>query len=206
MRLARRPSVAGMAEHSLTRLAGYAVAAVLVVVAALKLFAPHPGAHQAGEAPIRVDGSAGGLGDSGRGRAYVHVAGAVRRPGLYRLRRSARVAAALRRAGGPARRADLAAVNLAAVVEDGQQIVVPAKGAAGAADGTGGGGGRASRVSLGSATVEQLDGLDGIGPTLAKRIVDYRQSHGGFRSVDDLRGVQGIGDKRLAALKKALGP
>jgi competence protein ComEA len=61
-------------------------------------------------------------------------------------------------------------------------------------------------VSLGSASADDLDGLDGIGPTLAKRIVDYRQSHGGFRSIDDLRGVEGIGEKRLAALRKALNP
>ena len=102
---------------------------------------------------------------------FVHVAGAVRRPGLYRVRASGRVAGAVARAGGPTRTADLAGVNLAAPLQDGQQVLVPAAGpGAGAGHASGG------RVSLGSASAEDLDGLDGIGPTLAKRIVDYRQS------------------------------
>jgi competence protein ComEA len=113
------------------------------------------------------------------------------------------VAAAVARAGGPLRGADLAGVNLAAPLQDGQQVIVP-----GGTRGGGGGGGHAAggKVSLGSAGAQDLDGLDGIGPTLAKRIVAYRQAHGGFRSVDDLREVEGIGEKRLAALRKALNP
>jgi len=124
----------------------------------------------------------------------------------------------VQRAGGLTRRADQAGVNLVARVQDGQQVIVPRRGAAGAAvasagsggggAGAGGGGGGSSGgpVSLSSATVAQLDGLDGIGPTLAQRIVDYRQTHGGFRSVDQLRDVSGIGDKRFEALRKAVTP
>ena len=133
------------------------------------------------------------------------MAGAVRRPGLYVVPRSARIAAALKRAGGPTRGADLTAVNLAARVEDGRQILVPRAGAAS----SGGGSvppGPGVKVSLASATLEQLDGLDGIGPTLAKRILEYRTAHGGFRSIDELGQVEGIGDKRLAALRHALRP
>ena len=61
-------------------------------------------------------------------------------------------------------------------------------------------------ISLGTATLEQLDGLDGIGPTLAQRIVEYRAQHGGFSSLSDLGEVEGIGEKRLATLRKALQP
>jgi len=148
----------------------------------------------------------------------VQVAGEVARPGVYRVPAGARVNEAVQRAGGLTRRADQAGVNLVARVQDGQQVIVPRRGAAGAAvasagsgsdgAGAGGGGGGSSGgpVSLSSATVAQLDGLDGIGPTLAQRIVDYRQTHGGFRSVDQLRDVSGIGDKRFEALRKAVTP
>ena len=142
----------------------------------------------------------------------MQVAGEVARPGVYRVPAGARVNEAVQRAGGLTRRADQAGVNLVARVQDGQQVIVPRRGAAGAAvasAGSGGGGGGGSSggpVSLSSATVAQLDGLDGIGPTLAQRIVDYRQAHGGFRSVDQLRDVSGIGDKRFEALRKAVTP
>jgi competence protein ComEA len=183
------------------------VAAALVVVAGVKLLSPgHRGA--SATPPIRLDRGAA-RDDSGGAGAYVHVAGAVRRPGLYRLPRSARIAAAIRRAGGPTRRADLSAVNLAAPVEDGRQILVPRAGAGPGTASSGGGSvppAPGAQVSLASATVEQLDGLDGIGPTLAKRIVEYRTAHGGFRSIDELGQVDGIGDKRLAALRHALRP
>jgi competence protein ComEA len=139
---------------------------------------------------------------------YVHVAGRVIRPGLYRLAAGSRIATAIDRAGGPARGADLSAVNLAMRVQDGQQVLVPRRGTAptgaptgGQAEGAGG-----ARLSLASATAEQLDQLDGIGPTLAKRIVDYREQHGGFRSIDELKQVEGIGEKRFKALKDSLGP
>jgi competence protein ComEA len=152
----------------------------------------------------------GGPGAAAGGeRVYVHVAGRVRRPGLYGLPKGARIAAALERAGGPARGADLAAVNLAAQVEDGQQVLVPRAGAgatsASAAPSAPGEAG-AAKLSLASATVEQLDELDGIGPTLAKRIVEYREQHGGFRSIAELDEVEGIGEKRMEALSEAVGP
>jgi len=147
---------------------------------------------------------------AGGGRLTVHVAGAVRRPGVYRLPPGARVDDALRRAGGASRAADLAAVNLAARLEDGRQVLVPARAPAGggapAATGSGaaGGGGAAAPagapVNLNTATLEQLDTLDGVGPGIAQRILDYREQHGGFRRVEELGEVPGIGDKRLAAL------
>ncbi len=193
----------------------WAAAAGLVVFAAVRLLAP--GGTSSAPPPVRVNGAAA----EERGRPgdglYVHVAGAVRRPGLYRLPSPGRVAAALERAGGPLRRADLAAINLAATVEDGQQIRVPRVGErttsatpTGPGSGAGGAGGvggaPAAKLSLASATVEQLDQLDGIGPTLAKRIVQYRDEKGGLRSVDELREVEGIGEKRFAALREAVAP
>jgi competence protein ComEA len=139
---------------------------------------------------------------------YVHVAGAVRRPGLIRVPAGARVALALARAGGPARKADLTLVNLAARVQDGQLVVVPELGAAPPA-GAGGATGAAptgAKPSLATATEDQLDEVDGIGPTLAERIVEYRDAHGGFRSLGELREVEGIGDKRFESLREALQP
>ena len=151
-------------------------------------------------------------------RALVHVAGAVRRPGVYRLADGARVQDAVRRAGGATSRADTGAINLAARLADGQQVVVPRRvggAGAGAATGGAGGGGAAGAgaggaaappISLSTATLEQLDTLDGVGPATARKILDWRRQHGGFRSVDDLGQVPGIGPKRLAALRERVQP
>jgi competence protein ComEA len=197
-----------MPERSRATVVVWALAAVLAVVAGARLLG---GDDPAPAAPVRLS--------SGRGhddaRIYIHVVGAVQRPGLMRLPAGARVAEALRRAGGPGPRADLGAVNLAARLADGQQIVVPRAGAAAApvgaaaapGAGTGGAaGGGATGVHLSSATVEQLDGIDGIGPTLAQRIIEYRDAHGGLRSLAELAQVEGIGEKRLATLREALQP
>ena len=138
-------------------------------------------------------------------RVTVHVAGAVRHPGVYRFAPGARVDDALRRAGGPRAHADLDAVNLAAKLEDGRQILVPRRAAAPApgapavtpADPAA----PAAPVNLNTATLEQLDTLDGVGPATAGKILEYRRQHGGFRSIDDLGEIPGIGPKRLAALR-----
>jgi competence protein ComEA len=133
----------------------------------------------------------------------VHVVGAVREPGLYRLRDGDRVADAIERAGGARPKADLAGVNLAAPVVDGTQVVVPARGAARASPGGGAGSGP---VSLSSATVEELDTLPGIGPVTAEKIVAWRDAHGPFRSVDDLDAVPGIGPTRIEQLRELVTP
>lgn len=145
-------------------------------------------------------------------RVLVHVAGEVRRPGVYRLREGMRVDDALRMAGGATRRADLAAVNLAAKVEDGRQVLVPerARGGAGAAAVAAGGaaapaaGAAGAPVNLNTATLEQLDALEGIGPATAQAILDFRTENGGFGSVEELGQVPGIGEKRLATLREAV--
>lgn len=154
----------------------------------------------------RVDGGAA----DPASRLFVHVVGAVHRPGLFRLKDGARVADALARAGGPTRRADLSAVNLAAPLADGQQVVVPrrlAPGAVAAAGvGVAAGAVAGAKVSLATATVEQLDELPGIGPVTAQKIVDWRATHGPFRSVDDLDDVPGIGPARIEQLRDLVTP
>jgi len=127
----------------------------------------------------------------------VDVVGAVRRPGVLRLPSGARVLDAVRKAG-PARGANLAALNLAARLADGEQVVVPGRGVT--VMPVGGATAPDAPVHLNSATLEQLETLDGIGPSLAQRIIDYRTEHGGFRSLDELDQVSGIGPARMAAL------
>ena len=138
---------------------------------------------------------------------FVDVVGAVRRPGLYRVQDGARVADAVARAGGPTSKAQLELVNLAARIADGEQVVVPRRGAFPAvAAGGGGASAPAGPVHLNSATLEQLDGLPGVGPVTAQKIVDYRTQHGGFGSVDELDAVPGIGPARLADLRSLVAP
>jgi competence protein ComEA len=130
----------------------------------------------------------------------VDVAGAVRRAGLYRLPQGSRIADAIARAGGATRHADTNLVNLAAPLADGEQVLVPARGAAGAADG-GGEPSPTAPLDLNTASAEQLDALPGVGPATAQKIIDYRQAHGPFRSVAELEAVPGIGPSKLAQLK-----
>ena len=142
-------------------------------------------------------------------KLVVHVVGAVRRPGLYRLRDGSRIADALARAGGATRRADVAAINLAAPVADGAQVVVPrrdAVGGGGGAAGSAAGPAGAGPVSLSTATLEQLDALPGVGPVTAQKILDYRDARGAFRSVVALEGVPGIGPAGLERLGKVVVP
>jgi competence protein ComEA len=183
----------------------WVVAAALAVFALTRLLG---GGHDAAP-PVSIDGAArSSHAQDQRADLYVHVAGAVRRPGLMRLRSGTRVATALERAGGPTSKADLTLVNLAAPLQDGQQIVVPRKGGAQGVAGAAATAGAVSgaQVHLATATAEQLDEIDGIGPTLAERIVEYRDAHGGFRSLEELAQVEGIGEKRLATLRDALQP
>jgi competence protein ComEA len=139
-------------------------------------------------------------------RIVVDVVGAVHHAGLYRLPEGARVADAVARAGGPTQKADIALVNLAAPLADGQQVVVPRRVAPGAAAGAASASGSGARVSLASATLADLDGLPGVGPVTAQKIIDWRQAHGPFRSVDDLDAIPGIGPARITQLRDLVTP
>ncbi|MFI1508998.1 MULTISPECIES: ComEA family DNA-binding protein [unclassified Streptomyces] len=168
-------------------------------------------------------GSAGSVGGTARGEIVVDVSGKVRKPGIHRLPAGSRVVDALVAAGGVRPGADTDGLNRARFLVDGEQVVVGVPSAAGAAAGAGPGagsgagsagsagtagpgGGPAVPVSLNTATVDQLEALPGVGPVLAQHIIDHRAQHGGFRSVDELRDVNGIGERRFADLRNLVRP
>ncbi|MBF4616766.1 ComEA family DNA-binding protein [Clavibacter sp. VKM Ac-2873] len=155
-----------------------------------------------------ADGGAGGSTAATRTPIYVHVVGAVVSPGLFPLAPGSRVVDALAAAHGFADGADTAGVNLARVLSDGEQLVVPRQGETPAASAapsgaSGAAGGTASPsapVDLNTATAEQLETLPRVGPSLAARIIAWRSAHGRFARVADLGRVPGIGDRTLASL------
>ncbi|MCO5297843.1 MAG: helix-hairpin-helix domain-containing protein [Fimbriimonadaceae bacterium] len=193
---------------------GYAALATVLL-----LFAGYVGArHLKRPATIAVEQVA-----PAQGSVAVDVAGAVAKPGVVRLPSGARVQAAIDRAGGPTDQADLARLNLAAPLVDGSQLVVPTKNdqSTKVADRYGGGTSSAyekveqtlptaqsngAGVSLSLASAKELESVPGIGPATAARIVEYRASHGGFRSVDELMAVKGIGPKKLEQMRPYLKP
>jgi competence protein ComEA len=184
---------------SRSELITYAVCAVVVVVLGFKVL-HHDSAPAA--APDASPHAAVSVSAPRAAAALVHVVGAVRRAGVYRVPAGRRVEDAIRLAGGATSHADLQAINLAAKVADGQQIVVPRHGATpAAATASTPGGASSAPINLNTATAEQLDTLDGVGPTTAQKILAFRQQHGGFSSINDLTQIPGIGPKKLAALK-----
>ncbi len=223
-----------MPETSRAQIATYAALALVVVVLGVRFMQRQqpasavPGGAGA-SASAASSGTSGAAGTAAvrvsrppAKASVVHVAGAVRRPGVYRLPAGARVQEAVRRAGGARRGANVNGINLAAKVVDGQQVVVPPRtppvgpggrrrharrGSAPAGSGSAGAGaGPGPPISLNNATAEQLDTLDGVGPATAQKIIAWRTQHGGFRSVADLGQVPGIGPKKLAALRDRVQP
>lgn len=134
----------------------------------------------------------------------VHIAGAVLSPSVYQLDEGKRVIDAINLAGGASPDANVDSLNLASKLSDGQKIMVPKKGeiitassqADSSSDST-----SQTKIGLNLATVEQLDSLSGIGPVIAKRIVDYRETHGRFTKIDQLMEVEGIGSKKFNQIK-----
>ena len=188
-------------------LAGAAVTLVLLLLAGRLLLRPGASASMRVPPPVMPTDTVAATASAKA--VVVDVVGAVRRPGLYRLTEGARVADALARAGGATARAQLDLVNLAATISDGEQIVVPRRGAV-VSGGAGGGGAAAGvpagPVHLNTATLEQLDALPGVGPVTAQKILDYRQEHGAFGSVDELDAIPGIGPARLEQLRDLVAP
>ncbi|MGW0943357.1 helix-hairpin-helix domain-containing protein [Streptomyces sp. NPDC002623] len=176
--------------------------------------APYPTDEQssAAEHPASA-GPPAGMGSTAGAEIVVDVSGKVRKPGIHRLPAGSRVVDALGAAGGVRPGTNTDGLNRARFLVDGEQVVVGGPAPAGAVGagaggsaGAGAGAGPPSPVSLNTATVDQLDTLPGVGPVLAQHIVDYRAQHGGFRSVDELREVNGIGERRFADLRNLVQP
>ncbi len=176
-----------------------------------------PAPHGVREAPVGTEAALGATAGTPAPVAgpaiVVDVSGKVRSPGIQRLPAGSRVADALRAAGGVRPGVSVDGLNRARLLADGEQVVVgvpvpaagPVPGAAGPAN-TAAGAAPTAPVSLNTATADQLDTLPGVGPVLAQHIIDYRTQHGGFRSLDELREVNGIGDRRFADLRDLVRP
>ena len=213
-----------MPELSRTQIAVYGAIAVALLLVGAQAIRGEGGGSSGGEGTTWGEYGDGGSGSGGAesgsgeesgggdfelsgqaGDVVVDVTGAVGRPGVYRLPAGSRVTDAVERAGGAAPKAELEAVNLAARLADGQQVVVPERGPSGAAALTPGAV-EEGPISLGTATVEQLDTIDGIGPVTAEGIVEFREQHGGLSSVDQLDQISGIGPATMEALRARLQP
>jgi competence protein ComEA len=202
-------------EISRTQIVVYgAIAVALLLVGARAIRGEDGSSADAGTTSWGEYGGAAEDGESASGQfelsgeagdVVIDVTGAVQRPGVYRLPAGSRVDDAVQRAGGAAPKAQLEAVNLAARLADGQQVVVPERGPAGIAA-PAGAGGEDGPISLGTATVEQLDTIDGIGPVTAEDIVQFRDEHGGLASVEQLDQISGIGPATMEALRGRLQP
>ena len=217
-----RAAAVSPGRHGAVGLLLLAVAAVVVALIGLWLARPaeqpvQPRPSLVGHPLQRVDPTGATATSAAEDRAdraaplLVHVAGAVRRPGLVELGAGTRVADALAEVGGVTRRGDPASVNLARLVVDGEQIIVLRRGEHTAAvSGSAGpavagqAGPSSGPVDLNTATLDELDQLPGIGPVLAQRIIDWRTAHGRFSSVDELGEVSGIGEATLADLRPAV--
>ena len=197
-----------MPEISRSQLFVYgAIAVALLFVGARAIRVESGGAAPpVAEAASTTGGGEGISFSSSGGSLVVDVAGAVRSPGVYSLPEGARVKDAIARAGGPSGGALLEAINRAARVADGQQVVVPEQGPGGTPLGAAGVVSEDGPISLGTATVEQLDTIEGIGPVTAQSIVDFRDEHGGLSSVDQLDQISGIGPATMDALRSRLQP
>lgn len=198
MRLRHRATVALSRSQVLVYAA---VAVALLLLGARWIRASDEQAAPAGEVSFAPSATSAS-GDDGRD-VVVHVAGAVREPGVYRLPAGSRVTDAVQRAGGPTERGEVDSINLAAAVSDGQQVVVPG----GPATTSAAPGATAEGpISLGTATVEQLDTIEGIGPVTAQNIIDYREQNGGLSSIEELDEISGIGPATMESLRAALQP
>lgn len=184
--------------------------AVVVVVALLRPAPTPPELTLPRAVPGGAEGGdGGGVGPEADGPVYVHVAGAVVHPGVYRVRAEGRVADVVDAAGGPSPDADLDQLNLAAKLSDGERVYVPRRGetvppelggvAAGGGSGTGAG--PSVPIDLNTATLEQLVSLPGVGPATARAILEHRKARGRFKRIDELLEVRGIGEAKLAAIR-----
>ena len=184
-----------------------AAASIVIVAAGVGIWAgqqgrPTPQGEPIMSGPEAVASSMAGDGHhDSDGIVTVHVAGRVRSPGLVSLTAGARVADAVQAAGGALADAVLGAVNLAAPVEDGSQILIPGPDEVGADPGGSGPTDADGLIRINHAAAADLETLAGVGPVLAERIVEHREAHGPFETVDELLDVSGIGEAKLASIR-----
>ena len=196
-----------MPELSRSQIAVYGAAAIALLLLGARAIR----AEGDGGAVTSFSSGGGGKGltvdSNSGGDVVVDVTGAVARPGVYRLPAGSRVTDAVQRAGGASGGALLEAINLAARLADGQQVVVPKRAPGGGSLAAAGPAAEEDGpISLGTATVEQLDTIDGIGPVTAQDIIEFRDEHGGLSSIDQLDQVSGIGPATMEALRSRLQP
>ena len=214
-RLTRAPgtgTLGGVPELSRAQLAVYAAIAVVALLLGARWIRsgeppPTESVAYGSSEDASPDTGSVEFGETGED-VVVHVAGAVREPGVYRLPEGSRVTDAIERAGGATGDADANAINLAARLADGQQIQLPdrSQAPAGVGGSQAGVGETDGPISLGSATVEQLDSIEGIGPVTAAAILQFRDERGGVSSVDELDEISGIGPATMEALRARLQP
>jgi competence protein ComEA len=194
-----------MPEMSRSQLVVYAAVAVALLLVGARAIRGEQGTEAS--FPAETGGHSGGDSFSVSGQSgdlVVDVTGAVKRPGVYRMPMGSRVNDAVSRAGGATPQAELEAINLAARLADGQQVVVPESAPGGGA--VAAAGGEEGPISLGTATAEQLEEIEGIGPVTAGDIIDFRDEHGGISSIDQLDQVPGIGPATMDSLRARLQP
>lgn len=192
-----------MPELSRTQVVVYAAVAIALLLVGARAIRGE-GGDEVSFAAADAAPAEGGFSVGGQsGDLVVDVTGAVRTPGVYRMPVGSRVTDAVARAGGAAPRAQLEAINLAARLADGQQVVVPERLPGGGGVGVAG---AEAPISLGTATVEQLEEIEGIGPVTAEAIVAFRDEHGGLSSVEQLDQVSGIGPATMDSLRDRLQP
>jgi competence protein ComEA len=195
-------------ELSRSQIAVYGAVALALLLVGARAIGHGSGDRADAFAPSSGGGGSGGFAVSEEGGrdVVVDVAGAVRRPGVYRLPAGSRVTDAVQRAGGGDGSAVLDQINLAARLADGQQVVVPQRVPGTAAATAAGGGTDDGPISLGSASADQLDTIEGIGPVTAGDIIEFRDQHGGLSSIDQLDQISGIGPATMDALRSRLQP
>jgi competence protein ComEA len=190
-----------------------AVAVVLLLVGARWIRSTDASGTPPGDVTYTDGGSTGSSGGfavdaEGGTDVVVDVAGAVANPGVYRLPAGSRVNDAVERAGGATAGASIEAINLAARLTDGQQVVVPEKvaGSGAVSSGSTATGEQTGPISVGTATVDELDTIEGIGPVTAQKILEFRDQRGGISSIDQLDQIDGIGPATMESLRSSLQP